>query len=168
MVIKQWKEKIADIFKKYKYAVIILLFGVLLMLLPINGKTPSNSNTPIPTMESEVSLEERLSKLLSLVEGAGEVKVILTVSAGEEVIYQTNTDNIDNDTSFTDRSNTVTVTDSDRNQSGLVRQVKSEIYMGAIVICNGANDPTVRLAIVEAVSRATGLGTNCISVLKMK
>ena len=49
-----------------------------------------------------------------------------------------------------------------------VQQVLPESYRGAIVVCQGADSPAVKLAIVEAVSRATGLGADSISVLKMK
>ena len=66
------------------------------------------------------------------------------------------------------RSNTVTITDSERSQSGLVKQVNPPTYLGAVVICQGADDPEVRLSVVNAVSKATGLGANKISVLKMK
>ena len=40
--------------------------------------------------------------------------------------------------------------------------------MGAIVVCQGGDNATVRLAIIEAVSNVTGLGADKISVLKMK
>jgi stage III sporulation protein AG len=40
--------------------------------------------------------------------------------------------------------------------------------MGAVVIAQGADDPSIKLAIVDAVTKATGLGANKISVLKMK
>jgi stage III sporulation protein AG len=113
-------------------------------------------------------LEKKLSSLLSQVEGAGKVDVILTIAAGEEIIYQTNEDQSNSDTSSSNKINTVTVTDAARNQTGLVKQIKTEIYQGAIVVCSGADNLSVRLAIVDAVSRITGLGTNCISVLKMK
>ena len=62
---------------------------------------------------------------------------------------------------------TVTVTDAQRNESGLVRQIVSPKYRGAIIVCGGADDPVVCLAIKDAVSNATGLGTDRISVLKM-
>lgn len=170
MEIKQWINKIGDVFKKYRYAVIVLLIGLILMAIPeIKSGTSAESNTSVDPGKSSVqSLEQKLSELLSKVDGAGEVEVILTVAAGEEIIYQTNDDCADTDTTFSNNRNTVTVTDSDRNQTGLVRQVKSETYQGAIVVCSGANNPAVRLAIVDAVSRVTGLGANCISVLKMK
>jgi len=40
--------------------------------------------------------------------------------------------------------------------------------MGAVIVCQGADDPQVRLSIVDAVSKVTGLGSDKISVLKMK
>ena len=170
MDIKQWINKITVIFKKYRYALIVLLIGLVLMAVPGittggNVRSEDIENVKIPTIQS---LEHKLSSLLSKVEGAGDVEVILTIAAGEEIIYQTNIDQGNSDTSSNNHINTVTVTDSDRNQSGLIKQVKTEIYQGAIVVCEGANNPSVRLAIVDAVSRVTGLGANCISVLKMK
>jgi stage III sporulation protein AG len=36
------------------------------------------------------------------------------------------------------------------------------------VVCQGADDPVVKLLIVDAVSKVTGLGADKISVMKMK
>lgn len=41
-------------------------------------------------------------------------------------------------------------------------------FTGAIVLCQGADHPEVRLKIVEAVAAFTGLGSNRIMVMKMK
>ena len=49
-----------------------------------------------------------------------------------------------------------------------MRQVNPPTYLGAIIICEGADDANIRLAVVDAVSKVTGLGANRISVLKMK
>lgn len=170
MVIQQWISKFTDVIKKYRYALVILLIGLILMAVPgISKRNTTVTNKTVDAARSTVqSLEQRLSVLLSKVEGAGDVEVILTIAAGEEIIYQTNDDHANSDTSSSSNANTVTVTDSNRNQTGLIKQVKTEIYKGAIVVCSGGDDPSVRLAIVDAVSRITGLGANCISVLKMK
>ena len=40
-------------------------------------------------------------------------------------------------------------------------------FSGAVIICSGAEDPGVRLRIVEAVSAFTGLGSNRIVVEKL-
>ena len=170
MVIRQLLTKFSDMFKKYRYTLIILLIGLILMLLPNENKNnKAIANEVSEAKYSSVGLsEERLAKLLSKVKGAGNVEVMLTVAAGEEIIYQTNDDRSETDSTLNSKINTVTITDSGRNQKGLIKQIKPEIYQGAIVVCNGADNPAVRLAIVEAVSRVTGLGANCISVLKMK
>jgi stage III sporulation protein AG len=170
MAIKQQISKFSEIINKYKYAFLILLIGLILMIGPTlsgNENEDENEITKYELSKTEM-FEEKLSVLLSKVEGAGDVDVMLTVAAGEEVIYQTNDDRIDSNASTDVHMNTVTITDSERNQTGLIRQVYPEVYQGAIVVCRGADSPSVRLAIVDAVSRITGLGANAISVLKMK
>jgi len=39
---------------------------------------------------------------------------------------------------------------------------------GAVVVCEGAQDPAVRLNVTNAVAAYTGLGSDKISVMKMK
>ena len=66
------------------------------------------------------------------------------------------------------RFTTVTVTDSQRNERGLINKTSAPIYRGAVVVCDGADNPQVNLDIVSAVSNITGLRSDQISVLKMK
>lgn len=138
--------------EKYKYALLILAVGIVLMLLP--QKEEAVEDTPEP--QTQVTLEERLEAILSRVDGAGEVKVLLTEAAGSETLYQT------------DETDTVILTDSQRSEEGLVRRRDPPEYLGAIIVCKGADDARVKLAIVEAVSDVTGLGADKISVIKMK
>jgi stage III sporulation protein AG len=98
------------------------------------------------------------------VRGTGKVSVMLMEASGEEIIYQTDTSAASDSTKI----DTVMVTDAQRNQNGLIRKIIAPQYCGAIVVCSGADDPQIRLEIVEAVSRITGLGADRISVLKMK
>ena len=60
------------------------------------------------------------------------------------------------------------VSDSARAESGLVQQILPPTYQGAVILCQGADSAAVRLALIEAVSNATGLSSDRISVLKMK
>jgi stage III sporulation protein AG len=148
-------------FKKYRYVVIVLLVGIVLMCLP--GKdTGIESESTVIASEKTADTARDLERILSQVKGAGEVRVLLTRSQGEKTIYQTDRSgdggNVD----------TVVVTGADRTQQGLIRQVDPPVYLGAVIVCQGGDDPAVRLAIVEAVSDATGLGADRITVLKMK
>lgn len=162
------KEKVPAFVKKYGYVALILGIGLLLMIIPSQDSEDKTEEVIPEQSHSILSVEDQLSQILSRVAGAGEVQVMLSVASGEEILYQTNDDFSNGSDNGTSRLDTVTVTDAQRNEVGLVRQVNPPVYMGAIVVCKGADSPSVRLAIVEAVANATGLGTDKISVLKMK
>ena len=87
-----------------------------------------------------------------------------TQREGERAVYQTDEDS----TSSGIRSDTVLLNGSDRSQTGLVQQVNPPTYLGAVIVCQGADSASVRLAIVSAVGSVTGLSTDKITVLKMK
>ncbi|MBR7123177.1 MAG: hypothetical protein IKC95_06970 [Oscillospiraceae bacterium] len=167
MEIKALTKKIQPFLKKYKYVIIILTIGLVLMLMP-DTKATSTNIQDYSSKAAEPSLEERLEKILSNVSGAGNVKVMLTIAEGEETFYQTNEDATSNNDAESFKTNTVTITDAQRNETGLIKQVNPAIYKGAIIVCQGGDNPVVQLAIVDAVSKITGLGANQISVLKMK
>ena len=155
--------------KKYRYALLVLAIGLVLMVLP--GKKDGADMVEVTAqseIQTELDIEQKLASILSRVDGAGEVQVILSVAAGEETVYQTNDDSSNDADSSRVDINTVTVTDSERNECGLVRQVNPAVYQGAVIVCQGADNPAVKLALVDAISKLTGLGANRISVLKMK
>ncbi len=169
MELKKWSGSIKTWIAKYKYALIVLLVGLLLMMIPSREpesglKTESESKEVL----QNVDLATELSEILSNVQGAGKVKVMLTESEGERTLYQTDTTYSQSDTNTNSKTQTILITDSDRNETGLIHQKNPPIYRGAVVLAQGADEPTVRLAIVDAVSKVTGLGADKISVLKMK
>ena len=150
------KQRINALFGKYKYPILVVLVGMALLLLP--GREAEEPAVPVVTVTEE-SLEQRLEALLAQIEGAGAVRVLLTEDTGRETLWQTDIDS--------DREDTVIVEDSDRNETGLVRRTRSPSYRGAVILCQGADVPSVKLAIVEAVRCVTGLGADRISVQKM-
>lgn len=159
--------KLRELLNKYKYALLILALGLLLMLLP--GQQEIQTPQPEETLSAEeADLEQLLTDILSQIDGAGKVAVLLTQQQGSEVLYQTDTDTESGESSSSGQSKTVIITDSDRNEQGLVRRTDPPKYQGAVIVCQGADLARVRLAIVEAVQCATGLGANQISVVKMK
>ena len=158
------REKCAEFLKKYRYVLLILGVGLFLMLLPEGGEAEDTVETTPAETTAEQSLQQSLEDLLSQVRGAGQVRVLLTESEGERTVYQTDQDS----TSDSLRVETVIVTGADKAQHGLVQKTDPPVYLGAVVVCQGGDDPAVKLAIVEAVSSATGLGADKITVLKMK
>ena len=163
------KNRIKHLLDKYKYVGIILLAGIVLMMLPSKA---TDLEEPILTQDtadtSTESLEERTEQILSCVKGAGRVKVLLSIAKGESSVYQTDSTYSQGDTGTDSRTQTIIITDSSRNEEGLIYQKNPPIYQGAIVLAQGADNPSVKLAIVEALMDITGLGADKISVLKMQ
>lgn len=147
--------------KKIGCGLLILLVGICFMLLP-ESKEPEKPASVL--QEEQTNLETSLAEILSLVSGAGKVKVLLTQSEGEQTIYQLDEQIDTNDI----RRDTVRITNADRNETGLVRQINPPIYLGAIILCQGADNANIRLALMEAVMSATGLTSDRITILKMK
>lgn len=156
------KDRILEYIKKYRYVLIVLLTGVILMVIPVQEDTEVPEQVSV--IETPTDLQTELENILCHVSGAGTVKVLLTKAAGEQTVYQT-----DEDISEADiRRDTVIVSNSTKEEVGLVKQVNPPVYLGAIVLCQGADDANVRLAIVKAVMSVTGLTSDHITVLKMK
>ena len=158
-------KKIAQLIKKYRYPILVLIAGIVLMLIPgISGEEKTVEVVPTQPQQENIELAQQIEEILCQVQGAGKVKIMLTVAEGQKTVYQVDSDVSQNST----RLETVIVTGTDREQIGVVMQVNPAKYLGAIVVCQGADRADVKLAVTQAVSRATGLGTDQISVLKMK
>lgn len=163
-------QKLTISMKKYRHALLILLLGLMLMLLP-TGRSSDHQSEPEPTITAsdiQSGLEDRLEAILRQIQGAGEVQVLLTERTGSETRYQSDTESDDGDNTTSVREQTVIVEDSSNAESALIRRIDPPEYLGAVVVCQGGDNPTVKLAIVEAVRCATGLGADQISVIKMK
>ena len=148
-----------ELVRKYRYVLLVVLAGLFLMALP-DGKNAKAAPEPAAAeTEPRQDLQTELEEILSQIQGAGRVRVLLTQREGERTVYQTDEDSASSGV----RSDTVLLNGSDRSQTGLVRQVNPPTY-----VCQGADSASVRLAIVSAVGSVTGLSTDKITVLKMK
>lgn len=158
------RQKVLCWVRKYKYALLILVLGLTLMALPDGSQNAQFQPQQTTCTDDGDDMVTQLEQILSQIDGAGEVRVMLSTATGQRTYYQTDDDVTD--TAL--RSDTVIITDEQRAQQGLIQQIDSPSYRGAIVVCQGADRAAIRLAIVEAVANVTGLGVDRISVLKMK
>ena len=161
------RHKVQNFVLKYKYVALILVLGMVLMLLPESGAEPTAEPLPAAT-EQALDLQEQLEHILAQMDGVGKVEVLLTQYRGRETVYQTDEDSSAASDSESLRVETVIVTDSQRTEAGLIRQINPPVYLGAVIVCQGADRPSVQLGVVEAVSGITGISTDRITVLKMK
>lgn len=154
---------------KYKWILLVLAIGFLLMVFPEEKKETVSSSAATVVKEAEQkSLQQELEQILSQLEGAGKVRVLLTEAVGQQTIYQMNQNARKTMDAEEIQKDTVILTQADRSERGLVSRIDPPKFLGAVVLCQGADKATVRLAVVEAVATATGLGADKISVCKMK
>ncbi len=167
MDLKALGSKLKGSISNYKYVLIILAVGILLMLLPTSNKADSKEKTATETAP-KITQEERLAQVLRHIEGVGEVQVLLSTENTGETVYQTDTDITEGNDTKDQKSDTVILTDSERNQTALVRSSGAPVYRGAVIVCQGGDRASVKLAVTQAVIKATGLSADRICVLKMK
>ena len=168
MELKHIFGKLGNVLNKYRYAALVFVIGLVLVFLPTKNKKQTDiPQETMPDLQQTIETHA-LEEVLKSIQGAGNVKVLLSVANGEETIYQKDIDISNSDGSSSNRDETVLVTDAQRAESGLIRQVNPPIYLGAIVVCEGADNAAVKLSITQAVSKITGLSTDHICVLKMK
>ncbi|MCI8915809.1 MAG: stage III sporulation protein AG [Oscillospiraceae bacterium] len=163
----QWKpEQLWKLLDKYKYVLLVLAVGVLLLLWPGGREEPAQSGASGQEEQFDLAaLEEKLSQTLSQVEGAGRVTVTLTVKSGMEQVLAA-----DRTTSVTERGNSVeertVVVNNGSGQEAVVRLERYPVFQGALVVSQGADQAEVRLVLTQAVSALTGLGADRITVCK--
>ena len=156
-----WKKGL----ERYGYVLLVVAVGIVLLLWPQGGEKPK-TNTAQETVQGEFDLEEfeeKLAKTISQIQGAGEAQVVLSLqSSSRQVLAQDKEQGSQGDSSTT----TVTVSRGSGSQEVVPLQTVAPQFRGALVVCPGGDDPQVRLAVMEAVSAVTGLGSNHISVCK--
>lgn len=152
--------------KRYRYAALVLLLGVGLMILPRENQEPAAE--PVEQAESADDTEARLEQLLGQIDGAGRVRVMLTLREGIRYTYQTDDQSRTEQDRQEQEHTTVLISDGDGTEAPVIAATAYPVYLGAVVVCEGADSAFVKLNIVNAVSDLTGLGSDRISVIKMK
>ena len=165
--------RFSELWKKYRYAALIVLLGVLLMLLPArSGQTAAGESGTTFAGEnfSLAETEQRMETVLGQMEGVGRLRVMLTLAAGPQLQLASDTDvSAENGTGITrSRQEPLTLSRGSGAQEVVVVNQLYPVYQGAVVVCQGAGSSTVRLAVTEAVSALTGLSADRISVVKWK
>lgn len=126
-------------------------------------------------------LETKLEGILEKISGVGKVKVMLTYTETSELKLIYNEDSSTSNTNETDSdggTRTVTENDSqkevvfkentDGSKEPITQSISSPKIEGAIIVAEGADNPTVKTNIIQAIEAATDLATHKIQVFKME
>ena len=147
----------------------LLLFASNYILKQDDKTLEVNSNNVTP--ENKISMEERLEKILSQINGVSEVSVMINYSNTDKIVpvydIKENTDEEKSNgrtsvTSVTEKS--VAYQDGANGKTPIVESTELAIAEGAIIVAIGANDNSGKIK--EAVSCITGIPLYKISVFE--
>ncbi len=168
-VSRKWLEK----GKGLRWALLVILAGVVLLCIPTGEEKAESAGETAPVQSARAeydgsALEGRLAEALAQIDGVGEVSVVLTLKSGTRQVYAT--DNAERtDSEGSDREETLArvSTGSGTEEPVEVMEIYPT-YQGALIVCDGGNIASVRLAVTESVAALTGLSTDKISVCGRK
>jgi len=178
------------------YLSVLVAVGILALTLGRNSPTPTEmvdmvlekpaDNTLSIThtaadFEKERALEVRLEEFFALVEGAGQVRVMISPLAGGETVFAVDVNRSQSSSSEQDaaggtretlqhqsQEQTVMITDRQGTDRPLVvREVKPQIS-GVVILAQGGESPFVRDALTRAARAVLGLDAHQIQVLTLK
>lgn len=170
----KWKELISahngrafKLLERYKWILLVMAVGLVLLALP-GGKESMRAQEQrqacMPQSFDLAETEQKFSKALSEISGAGEVTVVLSVKTGTRQLLAEDSSYEEEEDGVKEKTATVVLSKG----SGVEEAVKlQEIYpqfQGALIISSGGNDAVVRLKLTEATAALTGLGANKISI----
>lgn len=167
---------VQKVWERYKFAILILLIGVGLLLWPDGKRIRETSGCECPAKgemteaERTSAFQHEIEEILGKISGVGQVQVLLTLDTDGErhlaqdtqLSYRGSTASPDD---YSKRSETVLVENDFGEESIITRQVYPT-YRGALIVCQGGDRPDLQLALVNAVSVLTGLSSDRIAVAK--
>ena len=159
------KVRWSELWKKYKFVLLVVLVGIILMLLPVSSQTKETeeNKSQIPQESFDLAaMEQRMEEVLGKIDGVGKLRLMLTLQSGTRLTLAEDTQR---DQARTQRE-TVTLNRGSGNQEIVITNRFYPVYQGAVVVCQGADSSAVRLAITETVQALTGLPSDRIRVAK--
>lgn len=184
---KTYKEKFKDIYVRLKgiknIEIIVAIIAIALLILGYSLITSEKKKTTDQLPQAEETgvemtkqLENRLAQVLSQINGAGSVQVMITYSGSTEKIIantkSTHTNSSSGSGSITTSTSTITETPIIINSNGssklyVTKEILPEVK-GVIVVAQGAGSARVRLELMRAVQTVLNVGANNIEIFAMK
>jgi stage III sporulation protein AG len=174
--------------------IIILAVGIVLILVsdfyrdlnPVGTIVPNTNNPNITDTQNNTSkpdsvteLENRLKEILSKIQDAGKVSVMITLKSGSEIIpakdesitdKTTDEKDVEGGTRAINEKNTsdqvVFMNDQGGTSKPLVLKEINPDIKGVIIVAEGANDPRVKLQLTEAVQTVLDVPAYRVSIFE--
>ena len=178
---KAFWDKIAFLqkLKNIKHIEIIVISIFVVILAIIYMSSTSNKGKTVNQITSEASLEQyaqnlekKLCQVLSRIDGAGKVSVMLTFDGRITYEYATDIEEVTTSSSVSGGSNTKTtinkeviiITQNGKSTPLIIKEIYPEVS-GVVVVASGAQSVAVKLNIVSAVETLLNINSTKIQVL---
>lgn len=160
----KWKWPIlTDGWNRWKYLLIIVVVGIVLLTLPVGEQEPGQCTCEPRQEQFDLEqMERKLEQTLVRIQGVGEVRVALTLKESSRQVLARDTRSSDRE----DSSTTVVLSRGSGVEEAVALQSIYPTYQGALVVCTGGGDARIKLQIMEAVRALTGLSGEKISICK--
>lgn len=173
-IIKE-KTNNAHINKKTVFFVILGLTGMFLIMISEMDFGAEKSAKEMPedklsTVEYCDYLESKVEQIVKSIDGAGETRVMITLSETTEYVYATNDKNTRKNaesSADTDSENEYVIIEKDNNDTGLLLKTIEPKVRGVAVVCEGGDNALVQQQIYSAVGAVLNLSTSRISISKL-
>lgn len=156
-------DKIFSKIRNTKYIYIILIIGAAIMLF---ASFPEKSGQTTAVESEKVSEEDRLSEILSKVDGAGKVSVMITYYTSEEksIAFEKKHDKKGDTSNGFGGESTDEKAVLSKNEPVVLKEIYPSVK-GVVVIAEGAASPEVKQALCDAVSTSMGVAIHKICIL---
>ena len=182
----EWGRKIREFVKQIGWIRLILLFLCSVFLIIVN--LPQEKEESFQNKEEKLvyegdendiyieKMEERLSEILKLIEGAGKVEVMITLASSHETVV--NKDQVYEEASEKEETGKEKISKV-RKEETIFSEKDNDLYPyiiktlepaieGIIVVMEGGNNPSVIEEVREAVQALFHVESHKIKVLKME
>lgn len=167
--INKIKDFVVNPQNRTKLLIIIGLIGVLLIMCSeINPKLNDKAIKSNVSYDEYIDeLEEKTENIISLIDGVGSCKVMITLATSNESIYAQNIDEKTDSSSISQKSEYVFNDKSDGDEPVLIKEYFPNVQ-GVVVVCSGGDNSVVREKVIGSISSLYNVPTSNISVTKLK
>lgn len=165
----EWRERLAQ-WRRYRYAALVVLLGVVLMLLPSeDGDAMQSASVREAETFDRAAVQSEMEEILSAIDGVGALRLMLTVEGGgERYLAESSTTSRSGTEEQQEKREPLVLSRGSGTQEVVVTGSSAPRYLGALVVCEGAGSASVRLAVTEAVAVLTALPSDRITVVQGK
>ncbi len=190
------KDIFSDVSKKLKAdkkllcIVLVGIVGMAIILLTEIGSKPESSqydDSQVSVNQKESvneytyvqEIEQRLTNIVSSIDGAGRAKVMVTLANGAEQVYakqdktKSNSsiqgtgegrsveDNLEKENEY------LVIRSNDNSENGLIIKIIQPDIRGVAIVCEGADSIIVKQSIINTVTAVLGISSTKVNIAKM-